>query len=85
MTKYFHTLISFFFYYYFFTHTHCVQITSLEEQLKSSQSHAEQYKSISEANEKSLEELNATSEIFKTTMNQELERLKVMYCMQGLV
>lgn len=50
-----------------------------------SQSHAEQYKSISEANEKSLEELNATSEIFKTTMNQELERLKVMYCMQGLV
>ena len=53
------------------------KISSLQEQLQSAQTHATQYKEISEANEKALQELNKTSEEFTTKLNTELERLQV--------
>ena len=52
-------------------------MTSLEEQLKSTKEHCDQYRMISDANEKALSELNITSEEFKNQIEKDLERLRV--------
>ena len=50
----------------------------MEEQLTDAQSHSEQYKSMSEANERALQELNVTSEEFKNKLTEQIDSLKVL-------
>ncbi|CAH3021550.1 unnamed protein product [Porites evermanni] len=48
------------------------KIKALEDQLQQAKQHAEQYKSMSEANESALSDLNKTSEEFKQTTESKL-------------
>ena len=57
------------------TFLHKSQLRSLQDQLKLSQEHTEQYKTLNTTNESSLRELNESSEQFKKDMEEKLEQV----------
>ena len=56
---------------------HVFQVASLTEEVGVSREHCEEYRKMSEDNERALRELNETCDQFKREMNSQIEKLKV--------